>query len=495
MALDPRISLASLAPQVQMPNFVNTAMIAQQMQEQRQQQQLRMFQLSELLRQRQQEMDVDQYLGQMTGPQAAPGPATRSGVPPAIQGSYVQNPAQSPTRDYDLASPGTQAPPGTTYGMAPEAMQAPAVTPPAAARPSPEGLLAKGRPGREAYAAYTQGQMRQMEASQEQMKTSLMGMQYLNQRLSLPHDESSYQAVLADLTSKQPALADMLPKHYDPKVIAQIQAALQRGLAKGQQQRVGLEVHEMVNPQGKIVPGQLTTEGLQAAAVPEGYQYVPKTRQQNMPTVVQTVDALGRPIATAPKDITGAAQQRATGTEVGKEAGTRPERELQARNTLRRFDDKQAEAFAKVDKALNIINTANWPVTGKLGMIAEAFGYEPSMDLSSMLRTLRAQVGLDELVDLKARGGTLGTVSDAEGNRVASAIADLEKAQSKQSLIAALGTLKNVMQTTRTRLREAYDEQYTQRGGTTAPQGTQRQPTLEEVEAAIARRQGGRSAQ
>jgi hypothetical protein len=54
MALDPRISLASLAPQVQMPNFVNTAMIAQQMQEQQQQQQLRMFQLSQLLRQQQQ---------------------------------------------------------------------------------------------------------------------------------------------------------------------------------------------------------------------------------------------------------------------------------------------------------------------------------------------------------------------------------------------------------------------------------------------------------
>jgi hypothetical protein len=486
MALDPRISLASLAPQVQMPDFVNTAQIAQQMQAQQQQQQMRMFQLSELLRQRQQEMDVDQYLGQMTGPQAAAGPATRPGVPPAVQGSYAQNPAQSPTRDYDQLSPGTQAPPGTTYGVAPEGMQAPAVTPPAATRPSPEGLLAKGRPGREAYAAYTQGQMRQMEASQEQMKTSLMGMQYLNQRLSLPRDESSYQAVLADLTSKQPALADMLPKHYDPKVIAEIQASLQRGLAKGQQQRLGLDIHQGVRD-GKIVPLQASTAGgMVEPELPPGVKYLPTTRQQNLPTEIRTVDPLGREITTTPKNITGAAQQRATGTKVGEEEGQRPQRMIQAQTAMDRLDAKHEVTLKAIDEAINTIDTRILPAGGPVG--SWLAGKTPAAtNLKTQLETIGANLGLDELVNLKnSNGTTLTPVSDKDVRLLTTSSATIQQEQDERLLRQHLVDLKKELTGSKQRRYDAFRRDFIDRPTTGQ---SQRQPTLEEVEAAIARKQ------
>jgi hypothetical protein len=489
MALDPRISLASLAPQVQMPDFVNTAMLAQQMQAQQQQQQMRMFQLSELLRQRQQEMDVDQYLGQMTGPQAAPGAATRPGVPPAVQGSYAQNPAQASYMDQNL-SPGNLAPPGTTYGMAPEAMQAPAVTPPAAARPSPEGLLAKGRPGREAYAAYTQGQMRQAEAQKDRVEAMQRDMTVANQLLGFPTDEATYQQVKTMLDEKAPQFSQLLPAHFDRKALDDMQKRIALAQTKLQQQRVGLEVHEMVNPQGQIVPGQLTTEGMRAAALPEGYQYVPKTRQQNLPTEVRTVDAFGRPVSTTPKDITGAAEQRATGTKVGEEAGQRPQRMIQAQTAMDRLDAKHDVTLRAIKEAINTLDTASLPAAGVLG--AWLAGKTPAAtNLRTQLETIGANLGLEEMVNLKqSNGATLTPVTDRDINLLTASSATIQQPQDAKLLREHLVTLEKDLAGSKQRRYDAFRRDFIDRPTTGQPQ---RRPTLEDVEAEIARRQGGRS--
>jgi hypothetical protein len=240
----------------------------------------------------------------------------------------------------------------------------------------------------------------------------------------------------------------------------------------------------------------MTQEGMQQPAMPPGVTLLPPT--YSVPGATETTILQrpgGAPVSSIPKQVGQAAEEKAAGTEAGKYAGELAPRAMQARNTLRRFDDKQAEAFAKIDKAMQIMDTATFPTTGRIGQALEALGYEPSMDLAAQLRTLKAQVGLDELVDLKARGGTLGAVSDAEGNRVASAVADLEKAQSKESLKAAFATLKSVLQTTKTRLREAYDAEFERQEGRTrlpAPgQGPPARKAISQAEInALAERRG-----
>src|SRR5262245_18119941 len=141
MAIDPRLSLLATAPQVPIPDFGQTMLTAEQILAQRQLAQQRTLQLSELLRKRQADLDVEQFfrnqgrgstmpLSSLAPTSAAPSMA--SSVPPALSGTYAQDPRQSPTYGYDQLSSGTQAPPGTTYSRAPAAMQPPALQSPEA---------------------------------------------------------------------------------------------------------------------------------------------------------------------------------------------------------------------------------------------------------------------------------------------------------------------------------------------------------------------------
>src|SRR5262245_48620271 len=90
MALDPRISLAAQAPQIQQPDLLRTMLVSAQLQEQAKQNQLRDMQLVNMVREQQQQAGLDEAIRRHYGPQP-PGMET-----PGQGGEITQTPLGQP---------------------------------------------------------------------------------------------------------------------------------------------------------------------------------------------------------------------------------------------------------------------------------------------------------------------------------------------------------------------------------------------------------------
>jgi hypothetical protein len=93
------------------------------------------------------------------------------------------------------------------------------------------------------------------------------------------------------------------------------------------------------------------------------------------------------------------------------------------------------------------------------------------MDLRALLASLRSQIGLDALVELKKSSGAgLGNVSDAEGARLERSLSNINPdEQSTASLIRSFEDLKAGLQRTRERLERQYQEEFIEQRGRQAP--------------------------
>ena len=182
-----------------------------------------------------------------------------------------------------------------------------------------------------------------------------------------------------------------------------------------------------VGPDGNPMVAQLTTSGeLLPAAVPEGFS----------------------PLSPFDK-----AQQRATGSAMGKGAA---ERELglpaQARQ-LETFRDDFQSLRDRVGLAKS--QTSKWN-TGPLGQ------HNPlATDLQGTLDTIRANAGFDKLQEMRDNsptGGAVGQVSNIELRGLQSAWGNIERSQSKEQLDRNLDAFVKRYEGTMQRMEAAYRE-------------------------------------
>lgn len=81
-------------------------------------------------------------------------------------------------------------------------------------------------------------------------------------------------------------------------------------------------------------------------------------------------------------------------------------------------------------------------------------------DLAGTLKTIRASGAFTSLVNLKAQGGTLGALSDAELQLLEAKIANVERSQTEEQLDRNLMELKNALTQSSKRIRAAYEKEY-----------------------------------
>lgn len=132
-------------------------------------------------------------------------------------------------------------------------------------------------------------------------------------------------------------------------------------------------------------------------------------------------------------------------------AGGPVETERAEAATAKAAEQRQREQTADtvtrdIDRALDIVETADIPVTG-MGSYLSAIPGTQARDVSALVDTVKANVGFDKLQQMRAAsptGGALGQVSERENLLLQSTIANLEQSQSKEQFTRNLQEVKKV---------------------------------------------------
>lgn len=100
-----------------------------------------------------------------------------------------------------------------------------------------------------------------------------------------------------------------------------------------------------------------------------------------------------------------------------------------------------------IDRAIDMIETANIPATGVIGWIASGVPGTAAFNVSRLLDTVKANAGFDKLQamrDASPTGGALGQVSEFENRLLQATIGSLEQSQDKDQLIYNLRRVQNI---------------------------------------------------
>lgn len=137
-------------------------------------------------------------------------------------------------------------------------------------------------------------------------------------------------------------------------------------------------------------------------------------------------------------------------------------------------------------------------ITGLRGKIPNIPGTDAA-NAEALLGTLKSQVGFGVLQDMRNNsktGGALGSVSDAEGKRLESNLAALDKSQSVEQFKSNLKKVIDYSEQAKERMREAYNlkhgDQKAQASVVEAPSGAKPTDSVAAARAELERRKGGK---
>jgi len=139
--------------------------------------------------------------------------------------------------------------------------------------------------------------------------------------------------------------------------------------------------------------------------------------------------------------------QRALGTAEGKKAAYQTE----AGQAVIAAQDKADQLIANIDQAIEQSDFWNTGITGKAVW---------SSDFNATLDSIGANAMLSELLNLKRQGGTLGALSEGEGNALRAAAVNITKSQSEDQLDDNLAAYKLQVQRSVDLLKRAYEADY-----------------------------------
>jgi hypothetical protein len=153
-----------------------------------------------------------------------------------------------------------------------------------------------------------------------------------------------------------------------------------------------------------------------------------------------------------------------------------------AESALRAMETKNTAVTSAIDKALN--DSSFW-TTGIVGSIASAAPGSPAFDLGETLKTIKGNLGFEELQTMRDNsptGGALGSVTERELAFLQSTITSIEQAQSEEQLRTNLQTLKDYMATSKANRQQAFDQTFSaSQGAPAAPtEASPAKPTTQE---------------
>lgn len=159
---------------------------------------------------------------------------------------------------------------------------------------------------------------------------------------------------------------------------------------------------------------------------------------------------------------------KARGTAAGKGAGEN-DVDSQPWTPMQALDAKAAigigqQKFGNFTNAIDLaLSQTDWTSAGVIGNL-KSIGGAPA-NLASTLNTIKANIGLDELLKLKAAGGTLGQVTTAEHELLQGLIADLSQTQDPDQLKRKLAYIRQQAEGSWQRVMDIYRETASIRGG------------------------------
>lgn len=142
---------------------------------------------------------------------------------------------------------------------------------------------------------------------------------------------------------------------------------------------------------------------------------------------------------------------KAAGRTQGTELAKAQVYQTQAGQAVLAAEESFNRLASQIDQAIQVSNSNN------TGMI---MGRAPAPNLEALIDTITANTAFDTLVNLKAQGGTLGALSDAELTLLKAKVANLARSQSEDQFDANLEILKITFANSMARIKAAYEQEY-----------------------------------
>jgi len=149
---------------------------------------------------------------------------------------------------------------------------------------------------------------------------------------------------------------------------------------------------------------------------------------------------------------------------------------IRTRNSLDRRIDRTMLVIRTIDQAIGQVGN----FTAGPGSILSNIPGTPASDLEAVLTTIRANIGFEELQNIRdasPTGGALGQVSNLELEALQNVLASIQQTQSPEQLRFSLGRLKDTLESGVIRLEQGFIEDF----GRFEDAVTSDDPTLDEV--------------
>jgi hypothetical protein len=161
-----------------------------------------------------------------------------------------------------------------------------------------------------------------------------------------------------------------------------------------------------------------------------------------------------------PEDMPGFKGEQATAVDTAKANVEKQTNAPKIQAKIASQDAKYKNLEATIDKAIK--NSGFWS-TGIMSQMTSGVGGTPAKNLAATLDTIKANMGFDELQEMRDNsptGGALGQVAVQEIQYLQSVIASLDQAQSNEQLKENLARIKQAKRESNERIRKAYQETY-----------------------------------
>jgi hypothetical protein len=263
---------------------------------------------------------------------------------------------------------------------------------------------------------------------------------------------------------------------YDARGAAEMMKANNMTSAALLKNKYGLTPVWAQDAQGNYVPMQMNSAGgVVPLSMPNGLKAVLPTQTINMGGLGTGILRRGdtSPVTIVPKagevskDFTPVMQngqptgafQPAEGTPA---ETTQTQGYRKALSSLHRFETQSQLVNDKIDQAIKQIDGGVIPRTGFAANFAPLYG-TPQHDLGETLQTIRSNLSLDALQQLREAsptGGALGQISDFEDKLLAATKGSIDQGQSAEQIKAALRNIQKNYQDTTSYARKAFAQDY-----------------------------------
>jgi hypothetical protein len=197
----------------------------------------------------------------------------------------------------------------------------------------------------------------------------------------------------------------------------------------------------------------------QAAAIPGAVFDARSGQYKDASGRVISQDMANAIIAAQAAKSQGVVQGKAVGEEAAKDVPMSQQTIRDTENRVAQGVAKIANVTAEIDRA---ISQVDWTSAGLAAAFKDVGG--PPANLAAAIETIGANIGLNELLELKGRGGTLGQVTQAEHTLLQSLLTSMKQQQDPKVLRDKLKDLKREVKASWARVNDALKADLAARG-------------------------------